>query len=110
MIRGLFGEDSVKRIGSTSLQNSRTEESDLSERWRISFLCLVLFHHFDRFLIESESCFEKEYGLFRPIVNEVVELYLDCGNPRSGFARIHCPDCHGGPSPGNRLRRLFTAE
>jgi hypothetical protein len=61
-------------------------------------LCRVLFHHFGRFLIESESCFEKEYGLFRPIVNEVVELYLDCGNPRSGFARIHCPDCHGGPS------------
>jgi ribosomal protein S27E len=54
----------------------------------------VLFHNFDRFLSEYERCFEKEYGYFRPIVQEVVERYLDCGNPRSGFARIRCPDCH----------------
>jgi ribosomal protein S27E len=24
----------------------------------------------------------------------VAERYLDCGNPRCGFARIRCPDCH----------------
>jgi ribosomal protein S27E len=53
----------------------------------------VLFHHFDRFLTEYESRFEREYGFFRPIVKEVVERYLDCGNPRCGFARIRCPDC-----------------
>jgi len=53
----------------------------------------VLFHHFDRFLTEYESRFEREYGFFRPVVKEVVEKYLDCGNPRSGFARIRCPDC-----------------
>ena len=35
----------------------------------------------------------NEGGFFRPIVREVVEKYLDCGNPRSGFARIRCPDC-----------------
>ena len=46
----------------------------------------VLFHHFDRFLTEYESRFEREYGFFRPIVKEVVEKYLDCGNPRCGFA------------------------
>jgi len=33
----------------------------------------VLFHHFDRFLTEYESRFEREYGFFRPIVKEVVE-------------------------------------
>ena len=53
----------------------------------------VLFHHFDRFLIEYESRFEREYGFFRLIVKDVVEKYLDCGNPRCGFARIRCPDC-----------------
>jgi ribosomal protein S27E len=42
-----------------------------------------------------EGCFEKEYGYFRPIVKEVVERYLDCGNPKCGFARIRCPDCAG---------------
>jgi ribosomal protein S27E len=34
-----------------------------------------------------------ECGFFRPIVKEVVERYLDCGNPRCGFALIRCPDC-----------------
>jgi len=53
----------------------------------------VLFHYFDRFLTEYEHRFEKEYGFFRPIIKEVVERYLDCGNPRCGFARIRCPDC-----------------
>ena len=54
----------------------------------------VIFHHFERFLAEYEGRFQKEYGYARPIVKEVVERYLDCGNPRSGFARIRCPDCH----------------
>jgi ribosomal protein S27E len=53
----------------------------------------ILFHYFERFLVEYEGRFEKEYGFFRPIVKEVVERYLDCGNPRCGFARIRCPDC-----------------
>jgi hypothetical protein len=54
----------------------------------------VLFHYFDRFLTEYESRFEKQHGFLRPIIKEVVERYLDCGNPRCGFARIRCPDCH----------------
>jgi ribosomal protein S27E len=53
----------------------------------------VLFHHFERFLAEYEERFEKAYGYFRPIIKDVVEKYLDCGNPRCGFARIRCPDC-----------------
>ncbi|TRZ84313.1 IS91 family transposase, partial [bacterium] len=53
----------------------------------------VLSHHFERFLAEYEDRFEREYGFFRPIVKEVVEKYLDCGNPKCGFARIRCPDC-----------------
>jgi hypothetical protein len=24
---------------------------------------------------------------------KAVEKYLDCGNPKCGFARIRCPDC-----------------
>jgi len=34
-----------------------------------------------------------EGGYFRPVIQEVVEKYLDCGNPMCGFARIRCPDC-----------------
>jgi len=52
----------------------------------------VLFYHFERFVTKDESRFEREHGFFRPIVKEVVERYLDCGNPRCGFVRIRCPD------------------
>ena len=55
----------------------------------------VLIHYFERFLTEYEGRFEKEYGYFRPVIKEVIERYLDCANPRSGFARIRCPDCGG---------------
>jgi len=44
-------------------------------------------------LEEYEHRFEKEYGYLRPIVENVVDKYLDCGNPRNGFARIKCKDC-----------------
>jgi len=53
----------------------------------------VLFHYFESFLLEYESRFEHEYGYFRPIIQEVVDRYLDCGNPMCGFARIRCPNC-----------------
>lgn len=53
----------------------------------------VFFHYFERFLREYESRFEKEYGYLRSVIQEVVEKYLDCGNPMGGFARIRCPDC-----------------
>jgi len=67
----------------------------------------VLSHHFDRFLTEYESRFEREYGFFRPIIKDVVERYLDCGNPRCGFARIRCPDC-GEERSLLDVRQLFT--
>jgi len=50
----------------------------------------VLFHYFERFVSEYEPRFEKEYGYFRPVVKEVVEKYLDCANPKNGFARVKC--------------------
>jgi hypothetical protein len=33
----------------------------------------VLFHHFDKFLTEYGSRFEKEYGFLRPVIKEAVE-------------------------------------
>jgi len=53
----------------------------------------VFFYYFEWFLREYEDRFEKEHGYFRPVIREVVEKYLDCGNPMCGFARIRCPDC-----------------
>ena len=54
----------------------------------------MLFRYGDRFLADYKDRSEKEYGHFRPVVKEVVERNLNCGNPCSGFARIRCPDCH----------------
>ena len=48
---------------------------------RFKFMYRVLFHHIDGFLKAYESRFEREYGYLRPIVEEVVDKYLDCGNP-----------------------------
>lgn len=53
----------------------------------------VLFHYFDEFVAEYENYFEREYGCFRPVIQDVVEKYLDFGNPKCGFARIRCIDC-----------------
>jgi hypothetical protein len=53
----------------------------------------VLFHYFDRFLVGYEGRFEKGYGYLRPVIKNVVKRYLDCCNPRRGFARIRRPDC-----------------
>ena len=53
----------------------------------------VLFHYLDKFLLEYENRFEKEYVYFRSVIKEVVERYLDCGNPKCGFARVRCQDC-----------------
>jgi len=53
----------------------------------------VFFYYFERFLSEYEDRFDKEYGYFRLVIKDVVEKYLDCGNPMCGFARIRCPDC-----------------
>jgi hypothetical protein len=42
----------------------------------------------------DEYC-EKQYGFFRPVVDEVVEEYLRCGDLHEGFARVRCTnrDC-----------------
>jgi len=46
----------------------------------------VLFHYFEKFLSEYESRFEREYGFLRLVIKEVVEKYLDCGNPKYRWA------------------------
>ena len=53
----------------------------------------LLNNHYDSFEQGYDERFEKQYGLFRPIVNEVVHDYLSCGDLRNGFARVRCKDC-----------------
>ena len=71
----------------------------------------VLSHHFERFLAAYERCLEEEYGYFRRNVREVVERYLDCGNPQCGFTlMIRCRLMRTAkrcPHPVSGLRRRF---
>jgi hypothetical protein len=48
----------------------------------------VLFHDFDKLLSEYEKRFEKEYGFLRPVIKEVVEKSLDCGESLSSSSRF----------------------
>ena len=67
----------------------------------------------DGFLAEYEDRFEREYAFFGPIVKEVVERYLDCGNLRCGFARGSLSSHFGYRGPVfrgpvlSKLSRLF---
>ena len=60
---------------------------------KASPLWQCLFRHFDAFLGEYEECFRKRYGFLRPIVPDVVNKFLDCGDLEHGFARIRCDHC-----------------
>ncbi len=37
--------------------------------------------------------YEKDYGPWRPVVEQTVERFLQCGILRHGFARLRCSDC-----------------
>ena len=46
----------------------------------------VFFYNFEKFLREYEDRSEKEYGYFRPVIQDIVEKYLNCGNLMCGLA------------------------
>jgi hypothetical protein len=62
----------------------------------------LLDDHYQTFRSHYPSVFEKRHGFFRPVVDEVVEDYLACGDLREGFARIRCP------RPGCRNEMLLA--
>ena len=36
---------------------------------------------------------QRQYGFWRPYVQQVIYRYLDCGDIHNGFARVKCKDC-----------------
>jgi len=62
------------------------------------------FYYFERFLREYDDLFEKEYGYFRPVIQDVVKKYLDYSNPMCGSTRIRCSDC------GEELLPMFSCK
>lgn len=53
----------------------------------------ILSRHLDEFLSVYPEWFQQQYGYLRPIIPEVVNKYLACGNLSSGFARVRCANC-----------------
>jgi len=49
--------------------------------------------HFDAFLKLYEERYQPRYGFLRPIIPEVVNKFLDCGDLERGFARVRCDHC-----------------
>jgi hypothetical protein len=48
---------------------------------------------YERVKGEWEERFERRYGFWRGLTDEVVARYLDCGDWNSGFARVRCRRC-----------------
>ena len=61
---------------------------------KASPLWQCLSRHFDTFLAGYEERYQPRYGFLRPIIPEVVNKFLDCGDLERGFARVRCEHCH----------------
>jgi hypothetical protein len=60
---------------------------------KASPLWQCLFRHFEAFLGQYEECHQKRYGFLRPVITDVVNKFIDCGDLEHGFARIRCDQC-----------------
>jgi ribosomal protein S27E len=49
--------------------------------------------YFETFVRIYDEHFPRQYGFWRPYVEQVIHRYLDCGDPHNGFARVKCKDC-----------------
>ena len=52
-----------------------------------------LWNEFGDFLVNHTQKNEKSQGFLRPIITDVVDKFLECGDLSKGFSRIHCEDC-----------------
>ena len=62
-------------------------------RPKASPLWQCLFRHYDTFQAVYEKRYQSRHGYLRPIIPEVVNKFLDCGDLERGFARIRCDHC-----------------
>jgi hypothetical protein len=60
---------------------------------RDSPLYTLVEDHFDHFEQIDDDVYARDYGFWRPIIREVVDKYLDCGDLHCGFARVRCASC-----------------
>ena len=61
---------------------------------KASPLWQCLSRYFDAFLAFYEARYQPRYGFLSPIIPEVVNTFLDCGNLEQGFARVRGDHCN----------------
>src|SRR3989339_124787 len=49
--------------------------------------------YFETFVRIYDEHFSRQYGFWRPYIEQVIYRYLDCGDLHNGFARVKCKDC-----------------
>ena len=57
----------------------------------MTYQCIA--DHFEEFVQVYDERFERQYGFWRPVIAEVIEKYLECGDLAHGFARVRCDHC-----------------
>ena len=55
-----------------------------------STLWNILQINYEEFKVNYNESYEKQYGFFRSVVDDVVHDYLKCGDLKEGFARVRC--------------------
>ena len=53
----------------------------------------LLDTHYEEFRDVYDERFSKRYGFWRPVIDEVLTKYNQCGDFHYGFARIRCKEC-----------------
>jgi len=50
----------------------------------------VVNRYYDEFERVYPERYEKTYGYWRPVIEDVIAKFLTCGDLREGFARVRC--------------------
>lgn len=53
----------------------------------------IVDSHYDEFERVYPRRYREDFGYWRPVIDDVVDKFLRCGDPEHGFARVRCPDC-----------------
>jgi hypothetical protein len=70
--------------------------------------------YFESFVRIYDDHFSRQYGFWRPYMEQVIHRYLECGDLLNGFACVKCKD-HGHEyllalsCKSRRLTEIFTA-
>ena len=50
--------------------------------------------HFEKLEGIWDDTYKKQYGFWRPYVTDIFYKFMNCGDPKLGFARVKCHDCN----------------